>query len=194
MMRNIICQAILMCVICFYLVYGGAQLFGIRSGSYCEVYQVGSDRSTWTLSGMSRSNGTIGGADSNADLSCSSFQAYCPHLDIDCLEATHSARSGTVRPSQVGTHFAFTHLPGYESTCLKCLVENYTHGTIIFNTFIFCQIFNEYASRMILDELNVFAVSLSLPLSLTHLKTCLCLCLSHIAHYSLPLTVPLFTP
>ena len=35
--------------------------------------------------------------------------------------------------------FHFDKLHEYESLCLECLAHDYTHGTIVFNAFIFCQ-------------------------------------------------------
>jgi len=37
---------------------------------------------------------------------------------------------------------------------LKCKKGDYRHGTIMFNSFIWCQFFNEYTSRNLFDELN----------------------------------------
>ena len=52
-------------------------------------------------------------------------------------------------------HFSFEHLSGFEETCLTCKVEDYRLNTIIFNTFIFCQVFNEYNARKF-EESNMF--------------------------------------
>eukprot|EP00605_Chrysophyceae_sp_TOSAG23-4_P001569 GSChrysophyteH1.ASY1.ANO1.1720.1 assembled CDS len=41
--------------------------------------------------------------------------------------------------------------------CLSCANKDYTHGTIIFNAFIWCQIFNEYTARSILNDVNPFS-------------------------------------
>jgi magnesium-transporting ATPase (P-type) len=43
----------------------------------------------------------------------------------------------------------------FEENCLTCNVNDYTHGTIIFNSFIFCQVFNEYTARKIGSEVNI---------------------------------------
>jgi magnesium-transporting ATPase (P-type) len=45
----------------------------------------------------------------------------------------------------------------FQKKCLECTPSDtdYTHGTIIFNAFIWCQIFNEYTAREIQDEWNV---------------------------------------
>ena len=51
----------------------------------------------------------------------------------------------------------FDALHDIEHTCLQCTRHDYTLGTIIFNVFVWCQLFNEYNARMIGNELNMFA-------------------------------------
>ncbi|KAJ1424568.1 hypothetical protein B484DRAFT_331169, partial [Ochromonadaceae sp. CCMP2298] len=51
---------------------------------------------------------------------------------------------------------ALYDLNNFEDQCLECNLNSYIHGTIIFNTFIFCQFFNEYTARSIFDEWNCF--------------------------------------
>ncbi|CAM9967053.1 unnamed protein product [Hapterophycus canaliculatus] len=38
---------------------------------------------------------------------------------------------------------------------MECDKEDYTHYTILFNAFVFCQIFNELNARSIFDDWNV---------------------------------------
>jgi len=52
--------------------------------------------------------------------------------------------------------FRFEDLENFEKKCLKCGYLDYKHSTIIFNTFIWCQFFNEYNARKILNEWNMF--------------------------------------
>jgi hypothetical protein len=59
--------------------------------------------------------------------------------------------------------YAFADLEEFERDCLECQLEDYRHGTIIFNTFIFCQFFNEYTSKSLLDDWFVFGDLLSNP-------------------------------
>jgi len=47
-------------------------------------------------------------------------------------------------------------MKNFEEDCLTCSQKDYTHGTIMFNAFIFCQVFNEYTARKIGDDLNMF--------------------------------------
>ena len=158
MMRNICCQAALQLALCFFLMYGGPQFFDIRSGTFCLEYQtVSGVGSVWDITSNTLvSNGTAATL-GKFDVTCASFAAYCPKMDIDCLEQTQTAKvGGNMRASSVGLPFSFHSLPDFSTDCLKCEVTDFTHGTIIFNTFIWCQIFNEYASRILADELNMF--------------------------------------
>ena len=52
--------------------------------------------------------------------------------------------------------FRFADLHEYELLCLTCTEHDYRHGTIVFNAFIFCQLWNEYTSRKLFDEWNMF--------------------------------------
>jgi Ca2+-transporting ATPase len=47
-----------------------------------------------------------------------------------------------------------------------CVEGSRTHVTIIFNTFVLCQVFNEINARSIGDELNVFQGLFSNPVFL----------------------------
>jgi len=73
-----------------------------------------------------------------------------PELDYD------SFIRATPNPSNPGETFHFDMLHEYEHLCFDCLAHDYTHGTIVFNAFIFCQLFNEYTSRKLFDEWNMF--------------------------------------
>ena len=174
MMRNIITQAVLQCILCFYLVYFGPTLLDIRPGVYCSRYRLQGSNTQWSI-GQQGVEARVANSSVHADLTCRSFSTYCPDMNIGCYEATQVARAGTVRPALVGNTFSFEHLPGFEEKCLECTVQDYTHGTIIFNTFIWCQIFNEYASRLILDELNMFEGILENPMFIYVSITSICM-------------------
>jgi Ca2+-transporting ATPase len=83
-------------------------------------------------------------------IACSTFSDYCngANADTDCLHATHDVS---------GVQLSFRDLDGFESACLTCSTFDYVHNSIIFNTFIFCQVFNEYTSRNLFDDWNPFA-------------------------------------
>ena len=43
----------------------------------------------------------------------------------------------------------------FETICLTCKTYDFVHYTIIFNAFIFCQLFNEFNARNLGDDPNV---------------------------------------
>jgi magnesium-transporting ATPase (P-type) len=77
--------------------------------------------------------------DEYSHLDCSSDRSF------DCLEEKYEK---------------FDHVNDghktFEEACLICVEDDYTHYTIIFNAFVFCQIFNEFNARSITDDWNVF--------------------------------------
>ena len=93
-------------------------------------------------------------------MTCSDFETACPDLDIDCFE-----KSRLIYPDygsiDNGDKFAFSELDGFESTCTTCKTEDFTHNTIMFNTFVFCQIFNEYNAKSLDDHWDVYSDLLS---------------------------------
>ena len=40
--------------------------------------------------------------------------------------------------------------------CMECHDYEYVHNTLMFNAFVFSQIFNEFNARSIFDEWNIF--------------------------------------
>jgi hypothetical protein len=89
---------------------------------------------------------------------CRQFKDYCSDLDYDCSKDKQTlfytdAGSSTL----LNTTFKFANLENFEIDCVECYLYDYKLNTIIFNTFIFCQIFNEYSSRKLFDELNMFS-------------------------------------
>ena len=73
-----------------------------------------------------------------ADVSCSTFSSLCAVQNSQCLES--SRQFLTPLNSTLPVQFSFSHLDDYETKCLDCEYRDYTHGTIIFNTFVFCQV------------------------------------------------------
>jgi len=142
MWRNILLQSSFQLIVLFVLMFRGAELFGVHEGVSCFTFKTKSD-------------GTVS---TSLPVSCGYFNTVCPSSNNrDCFEATHVYTNGTTSVS-----YSFEHLGGFgsanfETECLTCTHNDYTHGTIIFNTFIFCQIFNEYSSRRLFNEVDFFA-------------------------------------
>jgi len=143
MWRNILCQSAYQLAVCFVLMFDGASLFGIHEGIDCFNYHaVDNSGPHWDPS--------TGQMSSTGSISCQSFTADCGSGGArSCYEGTH-ATSG-------GINFQYSSLADFHSSCLVCDSPDYTHGAIIFNAFVWCQIFNEYSSRNLFDELNPFA-------------------------------------
>jgi len=145
MKRNILVISLYQLIVLLLLLFEGPQWFNIIGGVACGQYKVNKDSVTqqWNATTGSEVSGS-----SNDFVTCADFDDLCSVKDQYCYERdTHSKGSES---------FRFDELDGYEGACLECTLDDYTHGTIIFNTFIFFQIFNEYTSRSILSEWNVF--------------------------------------
>jgi len=123
-------------ILLFVLLFAGAKWFGVRdiSTNPCFKYDLGTDAdsiaTTWGASNQ---------------FSCTSFTTLCPAggdlgQGTTCLEAN-----------------GMLEFPDIITNCLSCAEVDYTHGSIIFNAFIWCQIFNEYTARSIKDGVNPFA-------------------------------------
>jgi len=145
MWRNILCQSIFQLALLFFLLFAGPKVLNIKSGIACFTYAISSPQSSlmWdTATGLQISNATL------SSITCASFGAYCPNKDEGCL--------GSQQLPLNSSSFSFENLEGFTNACLTCVKKDYTHGTILFNSFIFCQIFNEFSSRKLFNEINIF--------------------------------------
>ena len=73
-------------------------------------------------------------------VTCASIEATCPSGYSSCMEANFAVDS-----QEVGLRCATI-----------CENHDYTHFTIIFNAFVFCQLFNEFNARSVGDNWNVY--------------------------------------
>jgi len=82
----------------------------------------------------------------------------CPHTDGYCFQDDfHNIKQYNLNAgSTVDGSFKFSNLKGFQSDCLKCSQLDYTMQSLIFNAFIFCQLFNEINSRSLFDDIYVF--------------------------------------
>eukprot|EP01031_Cornospumella_fuschlensis_P035979 gene35979-43635_t len=148
MRRNIVCQSSFQLVLLLVLLFKGAEYFNVHEGEVCAHYDVKKSTTLWNVNTLEEDpNGTIG---------CPTFKDYCSgsSADYDCYT------DNRLFPGATEEH-SFSDYHDYGSTCLDCTKLDYTHSTIIFNTFIFCQVFNEYTSRNLFDEWNPFKNILS---------------------------------
>ena len=147
MRRNIICQSLFQLTLLLYLLFDGARIFGVEQGITCKTFAVNSkvDKYIWDAQiGSAPSNSTFG------LVNCKTFNTFCKGEGTKCLKEKHQlpVLGGTVDKS-------LKDMSDFEENCLTCNVNDYTHGTIIFNSFIFCQVFNEYTARKIGSEVNI---------------------------------------
>lgn len=145
MWRNIMCQVFFQLTLLLVLLFVGAELFGVpKNQENCFHYSTESSSSLWDLTTKEKSStGTLG---------CQEYKNFCGREGTACLDATHSIAYNGGSPIE----FRFSDLKDFESTCLLCTAFDVRHYTIIFNSFIFCQVFNEYTARNILDGINPF--------------------------------------
>ena len=141
MMRNIIVQAVFQLVLLLLLLWFGAEWFGVPEGLGCFRYKVtGSSTLQWDWNtGKQVSTG--------GDTFCNAYQDYCGSEGLECIQQDRTIN---------GVKHSLDDLDNWTTKCLECTKLEYQHGTLIFNTFIWCQLFNEYTARSILDEPNCF--------------------------------------
>jgi magnesium-transporting ATPase (P-type) len=152
MWRNMLCQSAFQLILLLVLLFRGAQMFGVREGISCERYKVKGDSSfRWNADTGDR---VPAAATGGPFITCGDYKEYCASKGIDCLEEERSFPS-TEDPGTSVTN-SLSDMDNFENVCLECNKNGYVHGSIIFNTFIFCQLFNEYTARRIFDEWNCF--------------------------------------
>lgn len=148
MLRNILIQSVFQLAVLFYLMTSSEQ-FGVKHGEACREYEVISGAATtWDASTLAITTDST-----NADISCTDFATVCSSTSAfggdgshHCYEEEHTYGGNT---------FKFNELASFEDKCLDCKKEDYTHGSFIFNTFIWCQIFNEYSSRVSQSSMSI---------------------------------------
>ena len=171
MWRNIIVQTLFQLLLLFLLLWLGPSWFNVRKGEWCDKYSIRHTHYKWDLYSSTLVPSDYSGDDSSF-ITCDFFRTVCgSNPDDNCLEGTYrisdyftsssttagDSGSGGGSPT-VGTNedFNFQNLNRFQELCLECSSYNWAHYTIIFNTFVFCQIFNEFNCRSIFDEVNVF--------------------------------------
>mmetsp|Transcript_89230 Transcript_89230/g.174617 ORF Transcript_89230/g.174617 Transcript_89230/m.174617 type:complete len:1113 (+) Transcript_89230:110-3448(+) len=149
MWRNIAVQATFQLILLLVLLFSGPSLFGVRKGVSCARYKVKSSGDDLLWDTDTRQISPTG------SLGCSAYKTYCASKGIECVEEDRYIPS-TADPSQ-NVYISLADLQNFEDDCLVCNKNGYRHGSIIFNTFIFCQFFNEYTARNLFDEWNCFS-------------------------------------
>jgi magnesium-transporting ATPase (P-type) len=137
MLRNIAFQSAFQLILLIVLLFAGSDLFNVPFGTVCKRYIISSHSSkSWEHDGNT--------------IKCADFTTYCGNsMEDTCYK----------KKQTFGT--SFSKLEEFAETCLDCKKGDYRHGTIMFNSFIWCQFFNEYTSRNLFDEVNPFRGILS---------------------------------
>ena len=142
MRRNIIMQSIFQLVVLLILMVNPG-IVGVKGGERCFDLALNGDTHMYDVGTLTKTTDTT-----LADITCDTFATVCAgQMNSDCFEATHvidDTTGGTVTTSDVGYTFHDLDDGNFEGDCLTCNEHDYTHGTVMFNAFIWCQIFNEY--------------------------------------------------
>ena len=149
MWRNILVQSTYQLILLFVLMFEGARLFGVQDMKYkpCAEYSVNTGSTTVYTSSY----------DSNG-ITCSEFNRHCDGKGDECRVGYYT---GTTNDASL--RFSFKDYDSF-TDCLTCEQDDYTHNTIIFNAFIWCQIFNEYTSRNLFDDVDCISGVLTNPM------------------------------
>jgi len=156
MTRNILFQSAYQLVILLLLVTMGAEWFDVTAGNSCAAYETkpfeGESAWNWNVKGKYVGKGS-------GDVGCETFltgklQDGSTYDDLDCSAdlsySCYEEKGYDTFDKDKNSHHDF------DLVCLKCKEYDFVHYTIIFNAFVFCQIFNEFNARSITDEWNVF--------------------------------------
>lgn len=151
MWRNILCQSIFQLTLLLALLFSGANLLGVHPIGWCKEYHIRNKGeaggTTWDpYTGDKVMNGTV---------TCVTFRDICPQHGDGCFESDFN-----IVKYGLGTEdgsFSFSDMDGYRDECLNCQARDMDHASAIFNTFVFCQLFNEFNSRSLFDDWNIIA-------------------------------------
>lgn len=155
MWRNILFQSVFQICIVLLLMFNGPRLFNVNSIGTCLTSLSKSNQSNKQLSWNPVNQQLMNDWNGNSEysLKCSSIADYCgTEITQDCYNQLHLINNNN---HTMFTEFTFSTLENYDE-CLTCIEEDYTLSTIIFNFFIFCQLFNEISSRSLTNEVDFF--------------------------------------
>jgi calcium-translocating P-type ATPase len=134
MWRNILCQSAFQLILLIILLFAGESIFNVNPNEFCLSFKVSGSPSRSFTDGLT--------------------SAVCSDYSTTCSDEAE------------GQCFVdnFKKYDNFEHDCLTCEEHDYTHGTIIFNAFIFCQFFNEYNARDLFDKIDVFSGAIENPI------------------------------
>ena len=152
MWRNILCHSVFQLTLLLVILFSGPSFISdTHTGNWCSRFNIHDPTNTlWNPYTGEKSNDPI-----TATVSCFTFDDVCPNNGGDCYEKNHN-----IEEEGLGTdpgQFSFEQLDGFRSQCLECVERDLTLGTITFNTFVLCQLFNEFNSRRLFNEWNIIS-------------------------------------
>jgi P-type Ca2+ transporter type 2C len=153
MIRNILMQSALQLILIFLILFGH-KWFNVEPGERCALLDVKKDTTPYWITGSERFYSDIDAAlaahPGALPISCASLSTICKgELDQTCYEDDH-----TLAPNEVVN---FRELNKFSKRCIEgCKQYSWVHSSLIFNTFVFAQIFNEYNAKSIHSDWDIF--------------------------------------
>jgi magnesium-transporting ATPase (P-type) len=154
MMRNIAVQSVLQLVLLIIILFN-ADLFQVLKGETCDRWDLDSSTSlNWQWGETEKVDSGTG------DVSCQTFRELCPDLNDKCFyEEDRNGADGD------GGSDSFNDFQDFRNDCkTECLQYNWVHGSLMFNTFVFAQVFNEYNSKSIHSDVDIFTTLFDNPI------------------------------
>lgn len=156
MWRNILVQSAFQLILLLVIMFKGPLLFNTHSDRWCAEFHLknpacdAASELLWDpYTGQQLRNST------NATVSCLTFRDVCESRSGHCYDSEHDIVAEGL--GSLPGDFSFEDLAGFRSQCLDCVSKDKTIPSILFNTFVFCQIFNEFNSRSIFNKWNVIS-------------------------------------
>ena len=149
MLRNIIVQAIFQLAVLLFILFNH-KVFDILPGETCADYEMTkSTENYWSFGSVKKHS------DGSGDFGCNAFVEKCDVRDDQCLLEKHYVEDPVTLESY---SVYFADLEDFRKECFKdCNKHEWVHGSLMFNAFVFCQICNEYNSKSLGSEWNVFS-------------------------------------
>ena len=163
MWRNIISQSIFQIILLLSILFTAKHSFGYHENGWCNQYKYQSSnhnynylQQNFTLQIKPDSIHHLNKTSYTIHMNCHLFSLYCPKLDGHCYEKKfHSITLLDESGHKFKYKFTFQDIHQFENKCLECVKKDYKLNSILFNTFIFCLIFNEMNSRELNNNYNI---------------------------------------
>ena len=155
MWRNILFQSAYQLILLLVLLFAGTEMFDneFLRGDYCLNWKVGSPNKAYDLTSLGTMEIKYGNA---TEIGATLNQLY-RYPDTRCGDFTKMCGESN---NGVCYQTNFADLSHFEEDCMDNCAKtdyDYRHFTIIFNAFVWCQIFNEFNARQIKNDPNILA-------------------------------------